>query len=189
MTTSRERLLVALFWGPLARADAIVVLAGQDAQARLDSGVNLLRGQVAPWLVLTGAQVDGIGAAALHPKAMGAGVAPDAILVEPEATNTHEQAVNVVAMAREKGWTSLVLVASAYHLPRAFLAFVAAVEDDSIRIVPVPANGSWWTAPPGMTGARMELLEADLAKAALYADHVASYEAGLQHLQKWDGER
>jgi len=51
------------------------------------------------------------------------GIAPDRIAVEGQSLNTHENAVHSALVAREKGWTKLLLVTSAAHMPRALGCF------------------------------------------------------------------
>lgn len=52
---------------------------------------------------------------------------PAARVVCVDALNTWEQAVNVVAVARTRGWTRLAIVASGWHAGRAWLTFVKAL--------------------------------------------------------------
>lgn len=191
----RESFLAALYCGPLLRADAVVVLAGEDGEARLATGFALLAQGAAPELVLTG-KLDHppskFGAERLRGMAMARGLAPDRIRVDAEATNTKEQAQDVVAMAKVSGWRTLLLVASAYHLPRATLTFVARLRDvgmdEEVRIVPVPADGPWFQAPPGCEATRTELLDVEFAKIEAYGAQgdVASYEDGLAYLARWE---
>lgn len=61
------------------------------------------------------------------------GFSPDAIFVEAESTTTWENAVNVVAELRPK---EVILVTSAYHMPRAVFSFVA----QGAKVVPAPTD-------------------------------------------------
>ncbi|AKS42748.1 YdcF family protein [Wenzhouxiangella marina] len=74
------------------------------------------------------------------------GVPNEAIVLESESSTTHENAINVAALARVRGWDELILVTSALHMRRSLAAFRSAGLD------PVPAatdyhwgetTGSW----------------------------------------------
>lgn len=182
--------LAALFTAPLLTADAIVVLCGEDAEGRGDVAVELLTQQAAPVIVCAGGlddpprRMDGV---TLSTQLLTKGIAPDRLIVESGSQNTHEQAVHVVEMAEANQWKRLLIVASAYHLPRAFLTFIKAVGDRDLRLVPMaPTHLSWWYAPPGMDTPRIELLKTDLAKIAQYADHCATVDEGIAYLERTD---
>ena len=51
------------------------------------------------------------------------GIPPERIHLDPLARNTLENAVNAIAIARERGWQRGVVVTDSYHLPRACMAF------------------------------------------------------------------
>lgn len=53
------------------------------------------------------------------------GIAPDRIVVEGRSRNTHENAVESARVARERGWSRLLLVTSAWHASRALGCFHA----------------------------------------------------------------
>lgn len=46
------------------------------------------------------------------------GVPPEAIISEKESTSTFEQVVNLVELANEQGWESMLIVLNDHHLPR-----------------------------------------------------------------------
>ena len=185
--SDRETFLYVLSNMPLRRTSAVVVLCGEDAESRLLTGLQLFRQGGAPVLLLAGGRHDPprhLSAAHLVPVALAAGIAPAAVLTEGESRNTKEQALNVVARARAEGWTSLAVVASNYHLPRAFLTFVKIAGD--LLLLPVPAHGPWWKIVPGTDRTRLDLLHVDLSKLAVYGDDVATPAEGLAHLQRWE---
>lgn len=63
------------------------------------------------------------------------GVPPDRIVVEPRSRNTRENAVESARIAAARGWKTLVLVTSAYHMPRALGCFRAVgLEPDSLAV-------------------------------------------------------
>jgi uncharacterized SAM-binding protein YcdF (DUF218 family) len=179
---------------PRIRPDAIVVLCGEDADERLNYAFGLFSRDRGQCIVLSGG-VDGHGkksAETLKPKLYGCGLSPSKIFVESQSTNTREQAVNVVALAIGQGWKCLHIVASHYHLPRAFLTFLKALQevdkDEEIRLVGVSVDTvPWWGTPEGSQYKRIELLSGEAGKIAMYPEHVCSYSEGLMHLRLWEG--
>ena len=63
-------------------------------------------------------------------------VPPQQIFTDTEARNTTENAVNVAALCREQQWQKIVLVTSAFHMPRSVLNFA----DKGLDIVPFPCD-------------------------------------------------
>lgn len=185
---TRERFLAVVLTAPLARADAIICLCGQDGEERASVAQQLLIQGCATHIVLTGG-LDGKdkkSAKTLAATLMGKGVSPSRIIEDNESKNTKEQAENVTKMVTEKNWKQILLVASPEHLPRAFLTFVKASEGLDVRIVPVAANHvKWWGKPEGVTTTRLALLDGELAKCQAYQElgDVATYEEGLAHLK------
>ena len=190
MLSDRERFLAAVYNGPLLKADAIVVLCGEDAEERALFAAQLFRQGAAPTILCTGGLHDPprcLNAERVSGLLMGMAINPPVIKVEPSAMNTHEQSVHVIADAEVNGWKSLLLVASAYHVPRAMLTFIREIGARDIRVVAVPASHlGWWASPPGMTQTRLELLGVDLAKVEEYTEHCATWAEGLDYLKRWD---
>jgi len=195
--SAQERdLLCAMVWtAPLYKCDAIVVLCGEDAAPRLATAVGLMQSGAASRIVLSGGRHERprwVGAESLAKELLGLGVAPDAIIIEHGSQNTKEQAVNVLDLAAANQWRSLMIVASAYHLPRAFLTFVARNNGTSsdFRMLPVSCGDvSWFGTPAGMNETRATLLESELRKIHEHqlTGDVASYRAGVAFLRAQEG--
>ena len=193
--TARERYAAVVSNGPLLRADAIVVLCGEDSDPRLSTATRLMFMDAGNLVLLTGGRHEPPrwwGAEPLKRKLYGKGVSPRRIEVETKSANTREQAVNTVALAVARKWKRLILVASPYHQYRAFLTFVKALQDVGhdklIQLCNVPADlAPWWKAPEGMTETRIELLAAEFMKCQQYGEHVASWADGLAYLEWWEG--
>jgi uncharacterized SAM-binding protein YcdF (DUF218 family) len=193
--TARETFLVLASSGPFDRADVGVVLMGEDAEPRMAVAATLYNTNTVPLLYLTGGLSDpprivdatagGLLLAHTHH------IPPGCILVDARATNTREQSVNAVAEAGRRGWTRMVLVASAYHQFRALLTFVRALSEaekwDVVRVSLVPSLAPWCQSPVGRTETRAALLGAELAKIEQYGKHVATYQEGIDYLQYWEG--
>jgi uncharacterized SAM-binding protein YcdF (DUF218 family) len=132
--------------------EAIVVLgAGFDAlgaprpelngaaRARLMEGVRLARDYPGSRLVLSGGGVDqprATQAELMAGWAVHMGLAPERIAVEARSGTTRGNAVETAALARREGWTRLVLVTSASHMPRSLAAFRAV----GLEPIPAPCN-------------------------------------------------
>jgi uncharacterized SAM-binding protein YcdF (DUF218 family) len=126
----------------IEKADAIVPLGGifgpavetgilpnvGEAGERLEAGVQLWQKKKAPWLVFTGgripwanqAEVEGAASARA---AIARGIPADKIIVTREVGNTVDEARAVNDLMRERGWTKIILVTSAWHMPRAARSF------------------------------------------------------------------
>jgi uncharacterized SAM-binding protein YcdF (DUF218 family) len=181
--TVREQFLVKLFTVRPAKADAIVVLCGEDAAVRIAVGHELFRLGYAPTIVVSGGRDDGsrlLGADRAYGLLMGRGIAHDRIVVDTASQNTKEQADAIAGIVAERGWKRILVVASSYHLPRAFLTFLGGSFAD---LVPVAAGAPWNECPEGMDVTRSELLTTDIEKCATYASDVASWSAGLKALE------
>jgi len=203
--TDRERFLAVLNTGPITPPDAVVVLVGEDALPRLHHGTGRFmqfshwakqnpKHEYVPTFVMTGGRHQPprwFGADPLRPKAVAGGISNSIIMTDNYSQDTHEQAVAVVDMAEANDWTALELVASAYHMPRAFLTFLRELErrglDHDIRLMPAPVDHTpWWDAPVGMECKRIDLLDLEFAKIEQYTEHVASYLAGLDYIRYWE---
>lgn len=142
----------------LPSADAVMVLGGglrpqlpprrrvevAEAGDRLLSGVALMREGKAPWLLVSGGVVsftagDPPPAEALSAARLAAelGVPAQRIVLSDKARNTAEEASALKRIARRRGWSSVLLVTSATHLPRALSTFRRHSE---LAIVPVASD-------------------------------------------------
>jgi uncharacterized SAM-binding protein YcdF (DUF218 family) len=138
------------------RADAIVVLGGatrahtyprasaelNEAGDRLLYAARLYRQGVAPYVLLSGGRAQIVGAASV-PEAetmaeilVELGVPREALWLEPVSRNTHENAVETLAILQEKGLDRIVLVTSASHMPRA----VAVFAKTGLEVIPAPTD-------------------------------------------------
>ncbi|MGV3659646.1 MAG: YdcF family protein [Prosthecobacter sp.] len=140
----------------LPTADAIVCLGGaaepssmeptgihlKTAADRLSTALALLAHKKAPLLVLGGggylpAQGEMRSEAAEVLKILTSLTGEtDAIVSLGICADTHDEAVKVAALARERGWKRILLVTSAYHMPRAVGTFAKA----GVPVDAVPCN-------------------------------------------------
>ena len=196
MTDAFTDFCAVLANGPLLKADAIVCLCGEDAEPRVTVACQLFRSGAAPYLVLSGGKNEPPrikGAESCFGLVMSQGIAFERIIGDYESQHTRDQAVNVVALAAERQWTQLLLVASPYHAPRAFMTFVQAMDEakvsDKIRLVNAPASQTLWSESPDATSdSRLSLWRSECHKIATYtaSGHVATAERGLEYLLGWE---
>jgi uncharacterized SAM-binding protein YcdF (DUF218 family) len=145
-------------------ADAIVVLGGTVGRktgwaaeaeevhgARAQLAARLFRAGRAPTIVATGSAyvaTDGARrseALDLRDVLVGMGVPPAAVLLDDTAANTAGNAVGAARLLPRGADTSILLVTSAWHMPRALAAFRRA------GFAPHPAPAGVWAAePPGL---------------------------------------
>jgi len=118
----------------LDRFDAIVVLgypANDDGNptptqlARVTEAVHEYERGVAPRLIVTGAAVANgyVEAQVMARTAEAEGVPASAVLIEPKARDTIQNACYAARIMKAHGWRSAEVVSSAIHLPRAALIF------------------------------------------------------------------
>lgn len=197
--TDRERFLAALYTGPILPADAIVVFSG-DGRVRLDAAVQALRQGAAHWCALSGGfdnPPHSLTAAEMRRYMVSQGLAPQRIIEDPFSQNTHEQAQWLANYAAMKDWKRALLVASSYHLPRAFLTVVSSLKaaglDETLEVMPLAASQApWWGKPEGLDITRADLFADELRKIEEYRclyGHVASYADGLAYIRKWEGAK
>lgn len=153
-----EERAVALVPEPLPQADAVVVLGGglrpplppragvevAEGGDRLLTGVRLLRQQRAPLLVTSGARVSFTSGDPAEPEAIWArdlaeelGVPPERILLNPGSRTTAEEARDIGALGQQLGWRRILLVTSAYHLPRSLESFE---RGSGLEVIPVACD-------------------------------------------------
>jgi uncharacterized SAM-binding protein YcdF (DUF218 family) len=137
------------------KADAIVPLGGifgppvaegclpNVAQAgdRLEAGIVLWQRGKAEWLVFTGARIPWEGrteveGALSKRAAVERGVPAEKILVTRDIGNTADEARAVADLMKERGWKKVILVTSAFHMPRAARLFRKA----GVEITPFPVD-------------------------------------------------
>jgi uncharacterized SAM-binding protein YcdF (DUF218 family) len=141
----------------IPQAEVIVVLGGGTANAVYprtiveisDAGDRVLyaawlyKQGKAPHLLLTGGALDWAPTATSAAQDMATllemmGVPGDALWLEPDSRNTYEDAVYSARILREKGIHRILLVTSAFHMPRSVRLF----EAQGLEVIPLPADYS-----------------------------------------------
>ncbi len=168
--------LLGAGYGPVAdaaeahNAQTVVVLTGgsvtlQGDEATFDvlstaSGYRMLEAERLfhllgePTLIISGGRPGGIPSANPESEAMKAelvarGVPASKIIVETEATDTHDEAVRVGDLLENQGIDAFVLVTSAEHMRRAVGSFAAQ------GMTTIPSSADRRTLAGGLAGARL----------------------------------
>ncbi len=125
--------------------DAIVVLTG--GKGRVEQGLDLLRDGVSPILILSGvneaADLDSIFSGGLD------GVDRDRIILEKQSKSTYENALQVRRLVIDRGYSSVLLITSSYHMKRAHFIFNR-VMPKGVSIMPYKVSSPnfdeerWW---------------------------------------------
>ncbi len=102
--------------------------AWNDNAERLLETYDLLRKGSAKNVIASGGPVSVsrmrvVEARALADQLIGWGIEPERVVVEDHARNTYENAVDSAAIVRARDWKSVLVVTSAFHMPRAYGCF------------------------------------------------------------------
>ncbi len=135
----------------LTRFDAIIVLgtrADSDGNptpemlSRVSEGVHEYERGVAPRILFTGAAVRNrfTEAEVMARAAEAEGIPSSAIIVEPNARDTIQNACNSTRILTQRGWRSAEVVTTGYHVPRAGLIFSHMPIEWRTRAAPYPGS-------------------------------------------------
>lgn len=155
-----DRALKSLEWqyfppSDMPNADAIVVLGGatrgiappgimadmNEHGDRLLYAAKLYQEGKAPLIVLSGGRIGWFGdqeseAADMAEILQIMGVPKEAMIEEPLSLNTYQNAVYTKKILEEKGIKQVILITSAFHMPRSVLIF----RHQKINIIPAPTD-------------------------------------------------
>ena len=168
-----EEPAAALTAAEIPDADAVVVLGGglrpaleprrnvevAEGGDRLLTGVRLLRQGKAAVLVTSGAQISFTGADPAPPEALSAkalaqelGVPGRQIHTNASSKTTAQEAEDIGRLAKQQGWKRVLLVTSAFHMPRSLATFQ---RSSGLSVIPVacdyllPARERFGSPTPG----------------------------------------
>jgi len=138
--------LVSSYESKPEKADVIIVLGGDDGP-RVDKGGRLFNAGFAPNVVLTG--IDSRYYRPSRPnwrerRLTEAGVPKKAINVDTSSETTWEEALNSVAMMKEKGWNSAIVVSDPPHMLRLHSTWKRAFKGSSKSFILVATSPEWW---------------------------------------------
>lgn len=146
---------------PERQADGIVVLTG--GSSRISDAMELLAAGYGKRLLISG----------VHPTNDANDISrslPDSQLLmgccvdlDHSAVNTRSNAAETRRWARERGFKSLIVVTSNYHMPRAIVELAHAMPE--IELIPFAVVGEKWRDEPWWTsGATLRLLLSEYVK-------------------------
>lgn len=108
---------------PLSKADAIVVLGGEN-DGRLQYGLNLAREGYADTVVLSNSYDGDEQARADFRQACASGTATIAVVCfKPDPYTTRGEAMFAARLAKERNWSHLIVVSWNFHMVRARFIF------------------------------------------------------------------
>lgn len=140
------------------KADVIVVLGGgtepnipprsmvemNSAGDRVTYAFKLYQEGAAPTLILSGGNIDFLEESSSTPAQNMAGmlemlgVPEDALILQDKSENTEQDAMYSCKIIQEQGFEKVILVTSAFHMPRS----VALFEAQGCKVIPAPADFS-----------------------------------------------
>ena len=161
---------------PARNADGIVVLTG--GSSRVSDAMELLAGGYGKRLLISG----------VHPTNAVSDISrslPDnqsllscCVDLDRSAVNTRSNAAETRRWAHERGFKSLIVVTSNYHMPRAIVELSHAMPD--IALIPFAVVGDKWRDEPWWTsGATLRLLLSEYVKYVAAEVRVRLADAGL----------
>jgi uncharacterized SAM-binding protein YcdF (DUF218 family) len=173
---------------PPRNADGIVVLTG--GSSRVSDAMELLAGGYGKRLLISG----------VHPTSAASDISrslPDnqalsdnqsllgcCVDLDRSAINTRSNAAETRRWVRERGFTSLIVVTSNYHMPRAIAEMSHAMPD--VTLIPFAVVGDKWRDEPWWTnGATFRLLLSEYAKYVAVEVRVRLADLGLDLVPEW----
>jgi uncharacterized SAM-binding protein YcdF (DUF218 family) len=147
--------------GPERRADGIVVLTG--GSLRVSDAMELLAAGYGKRLLISGVNPTIAAGDISRLLQENQALFRCCVDLDHSAVNTRSNAAEARRWAHERGFKSLILVTSNYHMPRAILELSHAMPD--ITLIPFAVIGDqwrdelWWTS-----GATLRLLLSEYAK-------------------------
>jgi uncharacterized SAM-binding protein YcdF (DUF218 family) len=153
--------------------DRVQATSGQrafnDNNERLLETFDLLRDGTARYAILSGGSATAnpmrvTEAGALAAQLVAWGIVPDRLVIEDQARNTYENAVFSSAIVRARGWRSVLIVTSAFHMPRAYGCFRAVRLDVDtfpvdFRSYASPFSGEWMPRVHYLEGSSIAIRE------------------------------
>ncbi|QDW41169.1 YdcF family protein [Bradyrhizobium sp. KBS0727] len=167
---------------PARNADGIVVLTG--GSSRVSDAMELLAGGYGKRLLISG----------VHPTNAASDISrslPDnqsllgcCVDLDRSAINTRSNAAETRRWARERGFKSLIVVTSNYHMPRAIVEMSHAMPD--VTLIPFAVVGDKWRDEPWWTsGATFRLLLSEYAKYVAVELRVRLADLGIDLVPEW----
>lgn len=165
-------------------AEAIVFLQG-DQLDRAELVLKLYQQKWAPRVILTGNNKmmerrqrndeNDLYLADIEIYLKKNGLPEKSLIIDDQAMNTKDQAVNVIRLAKNQGWKKLLVVTSAYHLLRSFLTLAKqALDQEWPGEIKMQAPGDAWSKiPTGRKKTALAMLAEEIDKLKRYRTDLA----------------
>jgi uncharacterized SAM-binding protein YcdF (DUF218 family) len=161
---------------PADRADGIVVLTG--GSSRVSDAMELLAGGYGKRLLISGVHPTNAASDISRSLSENQSLLSCCVDLDRSAVNTRSNAAETRRWVHERGFKSLIVVTSNYHMPRAIVELSHAMPD--IRLVPFAVVGDKWRDEPWWTsGATLRLLLSEYVKYVAAEVRVRLAAAGL----------
>ena len=162
---------------PARRADGIVVLTG--GSSRVSDAMELLADGYGQRLLISGVHPTNGASDISRSLSDNQSLLGCCVDLDHSAVNTRSNAAETRRWARERGFKSLIVVTSNYHMPRAIVELSHAMPD--IALIPYAVVGDKWRDEPWWTsGATVRLLLSEYAKYVAAEVRVRLADAGLE---------
>jgi 1-acyl-sn-glycerol-3-phosphate acyltransferase len=162
---------------PDRKADGIVVLTG--GSSRVSDAMELLAAGYGKRLLISGVHPTNAASDISRSLSENQSLLNCCVDLDRSAVNTRSNAAETRRWARERGFKSLIVVTSNYHMPRAIVELSHAMPD--IALVPFAVVGDKWRDEPWWTsGATLRLLLSEYAKYVAAELRVRLADAGLE---------
>ena len=146
---------------PDRRADGIVVLTG--GSSRVSDAMELLAAGYGRRLLISGVHPTSAASAISRTLPENQSFMACCVDLDRSAVNTRSNAAETRRWAHERGFKSLIVVTSNYHMPRAIVEFSHAMPDMSL--IPYAVVGDKWREEPWWTsGSTLRLLLSEYVK-------------------------
>jgi uncharacterized SAM-binding protein YcdF (DUF218 family) len=161
---------------PANRADGIVVLTG--GSSRVSDAMELLAGGYGRRLLISGVHPTNAASDISRSLSDNQSLLRCCVDLDRSAVNTRSNAAETRRWAHERGFKSLIVVTSNYHMPRAIVELSHAMPD--VHLIPFAVVGekwrdeSWWAS-----GATVRLLLSEYVKYVAAEVRVHLADAGL----------
>src|SRR5712672_772367 len=132
---------------PASRADGIVVLTG--GSSRVSDAMELLAGGYGKRLLISGVHPTNAASDISRSLSDNQSLLSCCVDLDRSAVNTRSNAAQTRRWAHDRGFKSLIVVTSNYHMPRAIVELSHAMPD--IALIPFAVVGDKWRKKPWWT--------------------------------------
>jgi len=162
---------------PAKNADGIVVLTG--GSSRVSDAMELLAGGYGRRLLISGVHPTNAASDISRSLPDNQGLLGCCVDLDRSAVNTRSNAVETRRWARERGFRSLIVVTSNYHMPRAIVELSHEMPD--IELIPFAVIGDKWRDEPWwISGTTLRLLISEYVKYVAAEIRVRIADLGLE---------